>query len=636
MTSTITSFLKRQPAEIEYWVHIEQVATDDNTASLGEVAELVDEIYGTDPCLKEGETLEETPDPATEEPPEEETEDPPPPITEEDFADLIKEFDLNLCGVTFNGDCTVQVKVAISHPGDNYTLRVSNGEIGGTVTVYGELVSETIVIDNASSIELDFPVVSGATFEWYGSVYGSAGNMTGPQITLSGRTLSWDEEVTGSISMSYYTQYDLIDITIFGNEDGEPAECRAICFYHGLIDEIDLQPPEIEDNEGLEIYRQPFCGAIETDPPEDNDDIQCYENVTKVYRCECSDSKAYDITEEVVTACPEGIRCPNGDEKCRALLGSRTILGGYIDCSEGGSLSDPAYRKEICCDAASGLLPTCQTQYSVNPGGVPIDPTALEQYRMLYHDSLRVIAVKPSDGDCGVVKRQIVVSAKNCCDEVPPLEIDATESVTILADNSSGIIRTTNPTSGNVTVEVHGNGFYARPDLHAKTASYNGGDGFLIYTSNACGTGEIEISDGCSTVKHRVASTDGQWGPMIGEWTTGHEIAVTGLEGTQDYEDAGVYRWIGQNSVFKQYETWGGTIACGSGTCSSFCSSICGVDSLCPISNIGSYAHYPCYALHSVFSNREYHTVDTDGCSSGMKSCSCTCISGHSYQEWIC
>jgi len=502
--SIIGSFVRPDQGDLSagYWLHIEQVLPEDDTASLGEVAELVDEIWGTDPCNQAEEPAAET-DP---------TEEAKPPVSEEEFAEIIRrEFNPGLCGMNINGDYATQIKVAVSHPGERYTLRLTHGRIGKTVTVE-EPLELTIVVKDAASVDLDFPVVSGGSFTWRGSVYGRAGNMTGPPITLSGRTLSWGQQLTGSIAVSGRTRYDLVDVTVLGDEEGEPGECRAICFFHGLIDEIDLQPPDVDNDDGLEIYRQPFCGhgtLVMGDP--NDDEVTCYEDISYVYRCQCSGEEAYQHTEyQVVVPCPPGIRCQYGLDKCWSFMGHRTVLGGYVDCGEtSGGLDDPEFRNKICCDQATGL-PKCKTTYSKNPGGVPLDPEIEKEYRRIYKEKLRIVAVSPDDGDCGVTKTVIAVKPKNCCAEAEPIAWDYENSVEVLPDNTSGIVFVT----GGVPPyhwSVRGQGFALNQQGTLR-------DGFTdtpyvrIYATHlACGWCDIEVTDGCTTSTGGIRSTNGQW-----------------------------------------------------------------------------------------------------------------------------
>ena len=550
--SVIGSFVK--PGSIVgagYWLHIEQVLPEDDTASLGEVAELVDEIWGTDPC-------NQTEEPAAEQTTE--TGEAKPPVSEEKFAEIVRtQFRAGLCGMNINGDYATQIKVAVSHPGERYTLRLTNGRIGKTVTVE-EPLELTIVVKDAASVDLDFPVVSGGTFTWRGSVYGKSGNMTGPPISLSGRALSWGQPLTGSIAVSGRTRYDLVDVTVLGDEEGEPGECRAICFFHGLIDEIDLQPPDVDNDDGLEIYRQPFCGhgtLVMGDP--NDDEVTCYEDISYVYRCQCSGEEAYQHTEyQVVVPCPPGIRCQFGLDKCWSFMGHRTVLGGYVDCGEtSGGLDDPDFRGKVCCDQAASL-PKCQTTYAKNPGGVPLDPEIEKEYRRIYKDKLRIVAVSPDDGDCGVTKTVVAVRPKNCCAEAEPIAWDFENSIEVLADSSSGMVYVT----GGVPPyywSVRGQGF-TFDDYNMRDAVTDVPRIRVFANEYACGYAAIEVTDGCSVVVGGVRSTVGVWALLISSGSGGPpQCYITGAC-SMDHVGSGAtsfeaIRGKYKISISKAYET---------------------------------------------------------------------------------
>jgi hypothetical protein len=503
--SLIGSFVRRPVVPgAGYWLHIEQVLPEDDTASLGEVADLIDEIWGTSRCGEE-----ESESASVQ---QQEQTNTASPISEEEYAEIVRtQFRPGLCGMNFNGDWPTQIKVAVSHPGEPYTLRLSNGRIVKTVAV-DEAVSKIIVVDNAASVDLEFPALSGGSFTWRGSVYGQSGNMTGPPITLSGRTLSWGQICTGSIIADYSTRYDLVDVVVNGDDTGEPGECLATCFFRGLVDEIDMEQPDISDeNEGLEIYRQPFCGAgtgaIGND---DNDQVTCYEDITYIYRCQCSKKEADRHTEYMVEVqCPPDIRCQGGADKCHAFMGSREVFAGYVDCGETtGDISDPEYRTRICCDDVVSL-PRCIITYSKNPGGVPFDSEKERIYRAKYGEKLRIVAVSPADGDCGTIKTVIKIRPKNCCDVVEPMSWDADISAEVVAPGSRvlvGVIGGAPPYHWS----VRGEGF--------TLDGYNMRDGYTdtpytwIYASSiSCGWCQITVSDGCSVVAGGVRSTLGHW-----------------------------------------------------------------------------------------------------------------------------
>ena len=241
-----------------YWVHIEQVLPDAATATLGEVASLVDTLYGIDPCNMYNGTasISATPINATAAEAEQSHKDITDPIARiakindektAFFQGRIRAIaSMSFCSI--NGvDYNTQIKVGLSHPGDHYKLILGNGKITRSVTVGAEF-SRRYVLDRERSITLPFPVTGKRKFIWDPVVAGPYGYQHGPEITLTeGRVLSWDVDITGSMLVVYDTIYDLVDVTVFG-VNGKIAECQALCFYHGLLDEIDLEYPVTDDN----------------------------------------------------------------------------------------------------------------------------------------------------------------------------------------------------------------------------------------------------------------------------------------------------------------------------------------------------------------------------------------------------
>ncbi len=512
-TSLIISFINR-PLGGDYWIHVEQVLPDDSTATLGELAKLVDTLYGVNPCntlgventlsidivdgenyLHEEEAVEET------------TEESDQAAKKQFFKDTVKStFTLNLCSTNVEGDYLTQVKIARSHADVDYKLNLTNGTVDSTVLVE-EIFTKTYTVEKATGLQLDFPVISGAVFSWTTPVVvGGAGYRTAPDIILTGRTLSWDEPVTGALTVSYLTRYDLAAITVFGS-DGQQGECRAIAFYRGLADDIALTPPDI-DGDAAEFDRQNYCPTAQWKVGEG--EVTCWQTVITEYKCRCSNSLAYSVSEDVETSCPAGVRCGFGLSECSKFVGTVTKFGGYVFCSgEDTVLSDPNYYEQMCCDPPAGSLPKCRETYAANTGGESLAPDILAGYQTLYGDTLKLVPVSPADGDCGYTKTTVTTLVKNCCDTVEPLEIDTENSAEVVADNSSGIVSVT---GGRLplTVSVRGSGFFLDSNRSFRDGTVNG-TSFGIYTGGACGACTIAITDGCSTTTHFVRSTNGRW-----------------------------------------------------------------------------------------------------------------------------
>lgn len=488
----------------EYWIKLELVENED-TATLGETAELLDSIYELNPCTESvnNELVVE--------------DEKPEPLTLQDFEAIVRnQFKINMCNANFNNDYIAQIKVFKSHRDVPYTLKFDNGELKSS-TFKQELVTENLVVENATSVTLSYTLVGNLTHSLNNYV-NTDNNTTAPNIVIDGSTISWDVPITASFTVSYLTEYDLVDITVFANDEGEMGECQVLCFYHGLVEELTLTPPDIDEDTN-EIYRSKYCGRSQIEIPS-SDEVTCYETVTKIYKCQCSGEKAYEVTEKVNVTCPDNMRCPrdfntrinNGIASCEVNLGFRSVHAGYVDCGETTEdISDPAFYMDYCCDYPQVTLPKCDVYYEKNPGGKTLDTDKQNSYIAEYGDLVDIIYVSPKDGDCGNIKYNQVRNRKNCCDEVEPIEIDVYNSADIIGDNSGGYVVFT---GGRYpfSVSIRGSGFWLDYNRTIKDGIINSNI-FIIYTSDACGSCKITISDGCSVANYFVKSTNGQWVP---------------------------------------------------------------------------------------------------------------------------
>lgn len=664
----------------EYWIHIEQVLPEEETISLGDTAKLVDSLYGIDPCGEYSPT-EETP--FTE---EEDYSDIPDTIYKSAviaqerallvqeqakfFQDRVKEYiDLGLCLIDSNsGDYAIQLKIGRSHQNENYSLEIIEGEEIQTTTIK-EVVNESYDIEEGYSIDLPSPVLADSRneFSFENVVRGQYGYTTSPTVSLNGRTLSWEGPVTGILKVSYSTIYDIVDAVVYGDAEGEPQEATVLVFYKGMVETADISEPDIE-TEGTELEKEQYCetinGGTKYEPAPNTDVVTCYETVRYNYRCRCSpDTIAYfNEVNEVVTCPNQNMRCTEGlmsdahevDDhiECTHYMGSRTVIEDYVPCPESyynqqtksygynpedAEISDPDYYERICCHEPDGDLPLCRSLYEKNKGQ-SMDAETKATYEERYGEKLRIVPLRPEDGDCGYSSVTYVTSPRNCCVGIDPLAVNEEESPTVLADDSTGIVRLLAPTVNSVTVTVTGSGFFADENRSSKTASYLGGSlSFLVYTGASCGRGTITITDGCSSVTHSIASTNGQWSEMIGDLQIGQEVGAYGLTAWLVYSYGGVERWKGTNHLYRQYETRGRTTGCGSSVCVSACYDHCGVPDVCELGTIGTHSNLPCYTMDSVFSNLEFWESNDSTCIPGKTiSCHCYCVSGNSYEEWIC
>ncbi len=182
--------------------------------------------------------------------------------------------------------------------------------------------------------------------------------------------------------------------------------------------------------------------------------------------------------------------------------------GQWSDTGEDSVLADADYYEMRCCHSPEGSLPNCQVRWEKNNGGSSFDPDTLAEYQRRYGGKLRLIAVAPDDGDCGYIKTTINDTQQQCCVGVTPLVVDNENSVEVIADNSSAVIVVT---GGKLplTISVRGQGFFL--DNNGSRDGVVNSQSFSIYTTEACGTCLLTISDGCSSTTHIVRSTNGQW-----------------------------------------------------------------------------------------------------------------------------
>jgi len=476
----------------ERWIKLSQILPPEEEMGLGEAAELIDNVYGNDPCKDVDEEQEESiaAEPWTKEDAEENRK------KQQEYLDKVKEYaNLGLCDVEPTGDYTTQITVELSHAEGQYYLNVSGGQITKTVL----------------------------------------------QTSIKNE----DRKNAESPARVY-----LVDIRVLGTVDGEVGDCTVTGTYFEESDEISLSAPSTDD--ATEIDRGKYCPkkdnyGSEFTVREIEDVVRCYETVTTQYFCECSGGLANEITEEVTISCPEdlNIRCNRqysnwtngyydddgnwvpGKYYCDKYMGSRTVLGDYISCDivlydpmgvprarweDKSVMSEAWYYEERCCVPPEGSLPKCQTTYRKNPGDGKIDETRLSNYKARYGDKLDLIPVSPEDGDCGTIKTVISDTALSCCDFVTPIVWDIENSFEVIGDYSVGYI----VFSGGRApyhVSVRGSGFHLGNGVR---------DGIVqhtlvkIYTAQACGVVKVTVDDGCSTASGYARATNGSWLPVDG------------------------------------------------------------------------------------------------------------------------
>jgi hypothetical protein len=297
-------------------------------------------------------------------------------------------------------------------------------------------------------------------------------------------------------------------VTILG-VDGEPGACTARVFFHGLVDELELEIPEASEPLEACVLRW-GAGPL-------NYDIECYREVTISTRCECSDHEVSTRTYDEIVDCPESVvRCQGVETKCKHLVGSITIPD-YVECTDDNeitgmpgmiySLSTPEYFEEHCCKKPSVPLPQCPEKTITHRGGMKLQGGA-RQYYTAYGPKLRITPVSPPGGICGNWHIRQEISSSDCCDGVPPLAWDTSITPAVVAPNSSNLIAVTGG-RGPYTWTVNGSGFQFYGG--STRAITNGRQVSLSALPLACGIADVTVTDGCSTITGSIRSTAGKW-----------------------------------------------------------------------------------------------------------------------------
>lgn len=486
----------------DFWIKLFQEEYPDETITLGETAELLDEMFGIESCS-----------PVEVIPSEE-------PITEEEFAEKISADErLDICNTTVDFDFLTVVRVYVSDFAREYKLVWSNAVAEeGIRTTSSE--QETLVVEKATSAQVTYPAQEGI-FTWITCIpYDNA--TSNPEIKLVDGSLEWEGEMTGSISASYSTLYDSYEVTVFGETD-EYKDGSVLGFYVGLVEDLTLSPPSTLPED--ELKRQKYCGGERVNVDEPDKLMYCYKDVHIEERCQCEKTlnNSYILREKAT--CPSGITCgttrntyeigENNDGSTFEYEGEYKVGDEYkvtyVDCNETtGDINNPEFYELACCYPPEFALPECSTVYTTNPGGKGLTEAKKQEYYTQFGINNVVFeAVSPEDGDCGryITKQSLIV--RNCCDAVEePLAIDKNETAEVLPPDGSIIVYTVD---GRLPITFHtsdSNTYFTNGE---QEIIVNGHDAYLYANDEFCGTTEVTVADGCSTDSVTIRSTEGQW-----------------------------------------------------------------------------------------------------------------------------
>jgi hypothetical protein len=491
-----------------FWFRLEQVKPKDDLATVADAAELIDKIFGIEPCDQGtgtgGEPIETAPD----------TGDPVPPVEKDEFMELVGEtVEIDACVDNPDFDWTAEVDVVRSHPTIPYTLQCPTATILATKKIT-ETRKVTLLFDGAASMDLPYPVmgqVSGYWSSWSGA--------SAPGWTISGGTLYLEAATSGQLNLSYPTEYDRVSVRIPG-KDEERQSAEVIGFWRRSAEMITLEPPEIDEtavNDPVLCARN-TRGNVEEG---DREPTTCFEYVEQVTRCQCSGREVSTETIEQKLDCPPG--APAGSH----LFGTRSVTKEYIDCGETSSehiansmykVAMPSYYEEVCCFPPNHALPQCPVMHRVWQPGASIKPSK-EYYEDLYGENIRFVPVIPREGNCGEVEIRQEITG-NCCDVAPELEWDYTRSFNVAAPSTNATVYLIGG-MGPYHVEVSGIGFWLDGGHSAKTGRFQYKAVDIHLASNACGSCLVTITDQCgNVVAEYVRSSAGSWYQVVASWNS--------------------------------------------------------------------------------------------------------------------
>ena len=511
------------------WLRLEQVNRDSDMATVADAARVIDATFGIDTCEEGlgngGDAVEY-----------DEEGQVVPPVGEGEFLDIAQEtVPLNACLAMVDYSWVAYVDVIRSRNDIPYKLQIENGSFLETQLIGGER-TVSMILDGVSEMDLPYPPLGPVTGTW-GNVTSVSGAL--PEWRVGGATLYLSEPARGQLNLTYATAWDRVSIKVHGpvagvqseplktdiikseveiDTEGNPPVSddglqngEVICFWNRLAEPLTLEPPETDTTADGDAD---LCSRNrQGDTEEEELPTTCYELVTHEVKCQCSGKVVSSEEVEVAVDCPEGT-LPGAH-----LVGSRRVTSDYIDCDEAGwevlggvlyRINDPAYYEEVCCfpPPSGRSLPPCPVIKRVWKPGAEVKPSKAYWQDKLGPD-VEFVAVAPREGNCGELTIRWEVN-NNCCASAPPVEWDYTNSADVMADNSMGAVFWIGGL-GPFDVQISGTGFWLDAAHTKKTLTTNS-PFVLIYTSAACGVGEITVRDYCLQVASgAVRSVNGQW-----------------------------------------------------------------------------------------------------------------------------
>jgi len=471
---------------IEYWLRMEQQEGDD-IATVSDVQEAVDAAYNIDPCVdEEAKTAEEIE--ATQELVSGRS-------ISEFLASVASKVDVAECKRRSSGDYTATLKIIRSHYDEEYEFRVTVGVVSGIIKVV-EKVTLTINVDEQSSLTLDYPVpqkyVDGelvpkdwpGTAKWMGSVFTKEdGPIPPPRISGHINTLYWGRDCTGTIVAKYQTFYDLATIEIPGIPGsngatvGTSRNSMARAFYHHQVYEQGITMVA-EDPTANKATLAEVCGWAELDGSGGTPgDLS-------------GESEEDDSEDDSDTPPIEDDGSPR------------------LGCLEHNSnLANPKFYLEKCCVNPPFTLPDCASFATVRA----IKPFSDSFKKQVISDNgnkkVNFVAIGPGKDGCGRLITNQNISARRCCDDVDPIEIDQENTD---ADIGIGDTAQIVATGGVVPYYWQVNGGYTFPNGLSRQTTYSYPPMNTIQAAGdyACDDALVRLNDACSSVSVNIVQVD--------------------------------------------------------------------------------------------------------------------------------
>lgn len=461
----------------KYWARMEQVGIGDEYATLEEVSDILDTAFNIDPCNDEDKSNPEV-------------------IPEDDFDKAVSEIvKYPICDANENGDLEVSVKLILSHIKEPYKLNLERCELLST-----SVVEEDVTIDikiDTNEVELPYPLLGKLT----SSI---------PFVGVNGNTAIFSNAHIGNTAnLKFHTSYYLLTINVFGNK-GERGSGNILCFYHGMVEELDTEVPELDELDNSKCPETKF--SLSTDGK-----ATCFKVVNVTEICSCSKQVVNTYQFEEDCPCNKEYKCDPGNDTCRIHVGSKEVTnmvqciddstytgtGGYTN-----NVSKISYYQDTCCELPDFALPDCDNEVLDYKGSEEIEHGE-DFYKELYGEDTEFIPILPDNGRCGRLEIIQQVSPINCCEGVSPIVFDM--GITPYTMSPSSVVHLA--ITGGVgpytwIISGHGVSVYGTGSNAAITI---GRDLYIQANSDACGWVSIIVNDSCFGASHGIRVSQGAW-----------------------------------------------------------------------------------------------------------------------------